>query len=194
MKKVFFIVVLLFSIGISAQPPGGGGGRSQQNQNRQGGEEREIKKFKASDVAGIFYYDTEKVVKKLKVKKEEKQSLITKALRNYNFKIKEILFLNSEKFSDLDVLVNSMPKGKDNDARLELREKVEEIIRPIRDSVHENEKELNLILKDLLSEKQFKKWLKYQKNKKESLKPKRPENRNTQGSRSNNSGRQSRRQ
>ena len=173
MKKVFFIVVLLFSIGISAQPPGGGGGRSQQNQNRQGGEEREIKKFKASDVAGIFYYDTEKVVKKLKVKKEEKQSLITKALRNYNFKIKEILFLNSEKFSDLDVLVNSMPKGKDNDARLELREKVEEIIRPIRDSVHENEKELNLILKDLLSEKQFKKWLKYQKNKKESLKPKR---------------------
>jgi hypothetical protein len=194
MKKVFFIVVLLFSIGISAQPPGGGGGRSQQNQNRQGGEEREIKKFKASDVAGIFYYDTEKVVKKLKVKKEEKQSLITKALRNYNFKIKEILFLNSEKFSDLDVLVNSMPKGKDNDARLELREKVEEIIRPIRDSVHENEKELNLILKDLLSEKQFKKWLKYQKNKKESLKPKRSENRNTQGSRSNNSGRQSRRQ
>jgi len=194
MKKVFFIAVLVLSIGLNAQPPGGGGGRSQQNQNRQGGEKREIKKFKASDVAGIFYYDTEKVVKKLKVKKEEKQSLITKALRNYNFKIKEILFLNSEKFSDLDVLVNSMPKGKDNDARLELREKVEEIIRPIRDSVHENEKELNLILKDLLSEKQFKKWLKYQKNKKESLKPKRSENRNTQGSRSNNSGRQSRRQ
>ena len=194
MKKVFFIAVLVLSIGLNAQPPGGGGGRSQQNQNRQGGEKREIKKFKASEVAGIFYYEIEKVVKKLKVKKEEVQLPIQKALRNYNFKIKEILFLNSEKFSDIDILVNSLAKGKDKSARLELRKKVEKVIRPIRDSVHENEKELNLTLKGLLSEKQFKKWLKYQKNKKDSLKPKRSESRNTQGSRSNNSGRPARRQ
>jgi hypothetical protein len=194
MKKVFFIAVLVLSIGLNAQPPGGGGGRSQQNQNRQGGEKREIKKFKASEVAGIFYYEIEKVVKKLKVKKEEVQLPIQKALRNYNFKIKEILFLNSEKFSDIDILVNSLAKGKDKSARLELRKKVEKVIRPIRDSVHEYEKELNLTLKGLLSEKQFKKWLKYQKNKKDSLKPKRSESRNTQGSRSNNSGRPARRQ
>jgi hypothetical protein len=194
MKKVVYIIVLLFSLGLNAQPPGGGGGRGQQNQNRQGEDKSEIKKFKASEVAGIFYYDIEKVVKKLKVKKEEEQSPIKKAIRNYNFKIKEILLLNAVKFSDLDILVNSMSKGKDNDARLQVRKKVGEVVKPIRDRVHENEKELNLILKGLLSEKQFKKWLKYQKKKKESLKPKKPENRNKQGSRSNNSGRPTRRQ
>ncbi len=193
MKKVFIIAVLLLHLGLNAQPPGGGGGRSPQNQNRQG-EKSEIKKFKATEVAGIFYYNTERVVKKLKVKKEEKKFPIIKALRDYNFKVKEILFLNFVQFSDLDILVNSMSKGNDNEARLEMRKKVEGVIRPIRDRVHENEKELNLILKGFLSEKQFKKWLKYQKKKKDSLKPKKPENRNKQGSRSNNSGRPTRRQ
>ena len=68
--------------------------------------------------------------------------------------------------------MNSMTKEKDNDASQEMRKKVEEIIRPVRDSVHEYEKELNEILVGILSEKQQKKWLKYQKKKVESLQPK----------------------
>ncbi|WP_208874454.1 hypothetical protein [Polaribacter reichenbachii] len=36
-------------------------------QNGQGNA-RETKEFKASDAAGIFYYDTEEVIKKIKLK------------------------------------------------------------------------------------------------------------------------------
>ncbi len=62
-----------------------------------------------------------------------------------------------------------------------MRKKINEIIRPVRDEVHENEAALNNTLKSFLSEKQNKKWLKYQKNKKKSMRPKRLERSNRSG-------------
>ncbi|QXP68395.1 hypothetical protein [Polaribacter sp. AHE13PA] len=178
MNKFLLILVTFLTFNLFAQPPGGGGGGRSQGQRPQSNEVKEVKKFSANDVAGLFYYDIDEVIKKIKVKDEEKQYSVKKALKNYNFRIKEIKFLNSAKFSDLDIFMNSMTKEKDNDASQEMRKKVEEIIRPVRDSVHEYEKELNEILVGILSEKQQKKWLKYQKKKVESLQPKKPQNTN----------------
>lgn len=206
MKNIFLIALLLFNFGFYAQGQrgGNGGGRQQQNQNRQqGGEKREVKEFKASEAAGVFYYDVEKVVKKIKVKDESTKNKVKTALNNYNFKVKEIAFLNSDKFNDLDEVMKTM-KGSNrgqlnrnennDDEDLEnpitnkkegIRGKVQNVIRPIRSEIRENEKILNETLEGILSKKQNKKWLTYQEKIKEELAPKKPQ-------RDNNGGQQQR--
>lgn len=202
MKNIFLFLITFLTFNLFAQRSGGGGGRGQQGQNPQSEKSEEIKKFSASDAAGLFYYDVEKVVKKLKIKEEKSQYAIKKALRNYNFKIKEILFLNSEKFSDLDLVISSLPKPSkqernqssedDSVENNDRRKIIGNIIRPIRDEVQIHETELNQILEGILSEKQQKKWLKYQKSIKESLLPQKPQNRGNQNSRQSGGQRQRR--
>lgn len=210
MKKIYLIALLLanFSFYAQGQRGGNGSGRQQQNQNGQRGEEREVKEFKASDVAGIFYYDIEKVIKKIKVKNEETQNKVKKALKDYNFKIKEIAFLNSDKFNDLDEIMKT-EKGtqrrqfnrneNNDDDDLEnpvtnkkegIRSKVQKIIRPVREEIRENEEILNETLEAILSKKQNKKWLKYQKKIKEELAPKKPQRNNNNGGQQQRGNRQ----
>lgn len=209
MKRILLIALLLanFSYYAQGQRGGNGVGRPPQNQNRQGGNEREVKEFKASDIAGIFYYDVEKVIKKIKVKDEQTQNKVKKALKDYNFKIKEIAFLNSDKFNDLDEIMK-MQKGKNkrqgnrnNNNDLEnpvtnqkegIRSKVQKVIRPVREEIRQNEVILNETLTAFLSEKQNKKWLKYQKKQKEELAPKRVDRKQNRGQ-SQNENRQQRR-
>ena len=90
MNKLFLILVTFLTFNLFAQPPGGGGGGRSQGQRPQSNEVKEVKKFSANDVAGLFYYDIDEVIKKIKVKDEEKQYSVKKALKNYNFRIKEI--------------------------------------------------------------------------------------------------------
>ena len=202
MKNIFIVLIIFLTFNLYAQPLGGGGGRRSQGQNPQSEQSQEVKKFSASDAAGLFYYDIEKVVKKIKVKDEKSQYAVKKALRNYNFRIKEILFLNSENLSGLDLVISSLPKpskeernqsSEDKSAENNDRRKIiGNIIGPIRKEVKIHERELNQILEDILSEKQQKKWLKYQKSKKESLLPKKTQNRGNQNSRQSGGQRQRR--
>lgn len=174
MKNILFILIAFLTLNLYSQR--GGGGRRQQGQNPQSEREQKQVKFNASNLVGIFYYDIEEVIKKTKVKDDKKRFSVRKELKNYNLKIKEISFLNSTKFADLDLVVNSASKNVGNEARMKMRKKVNEIISPIRDEIHEIEKDLNNNLEEVLTEKQFKKWLKYQKKQKEGLMPKRAKN------------------
>ena len=210
MRKIFLFTVLFscFSFFAQGQRGGNGGGRSPQNQNRQGGEEREVKEFNASDVAGIFYYDIKKVIKKLKVKDKKTQNKVKKALKDYNFKIKEIAFLNSDKFNGLNEVMKTLKgtdrrqgnRNDDNDLenpvtnkREGIRGKIQNIIRPVRNEIRGHEEILNETLENVLSEKQNMKWIKYQKKQKEELMPKRPErNQNNNGQRQRGNGQQRR--
>ena len=100
------------------------------------------------------------------------------------------------------MVINSLPKlskqernqsSEDNsEENTDKREIIENIIGPVREEVHINESELNQVLEEILSEKQQKKWIKYQNSKKESLKPKKPQDRGNQNSRSNGGQRQRR--
>lgn len=187
MKNIIILVLFTSSV-VYAQRGGAMGRGQQQNQNMQSGA-REIKEFKASDVAGIFYYDVKTVIKKIKVKDKELKNKVSKTLKDYNFKIKEIAFLNSDNFKSLDILMKSN-RGNTRNARQQnnssqqpreadsLRIKVREIIRPIKRNVRKNEEVLNENLASILSEKQNKKWLKYQKSQKEKLAPQKPQNNN----------------
>ncbi|MEO9570411.1 MAG: hypothetical protein ABJH82_02385 [Polaribacter sp.] len=193
MKNIIFILITFLTYTILAQPPGGGG-RRQQGTSAQSNQTQKPVKFNASNMAGIFYYDIEDVIKKTKVKEENNQFLVSKELKNYNFKVKEISFLNSKKFTDLDAVVNSIPQGGDIEVIKKLRTKIDELIKPVREDIHEMEKVLNDNLSKILSEKQFKKWLKYQKKKKESIQPKRAKNNQRQGQRQMQNGGGRRRQ
>lgn len=192
--KNLILIVALFSINfIDAQPPNGGM-RQRQNQNGQFNGERNFKIPTANDIAGIFYYDVEQVIKKLKIRNDETKVIVSKALRDYNFKIKEIALLNMDNLKAIDVLMKSrrgMRRMPDNDNSFDnpendngdLHQKMEELIRPIRGNIEDNEFVLNETLESVLSKKQNKKWLKYQKKEKEKLMPQRPEgnNRNQNG-------------
>ena len=187
MKRIFFIAFLLIPSLLYTMPQRGGGmrGRSSQNNDRQT-EASKIKEFSAAEASGIFYYDVPKVLKKLKIKDDAIKIQVRRSLRTYNFKVKEIALFNKENFDDLNAIMKiarSANRSKTNfqnnnqNKGLNVRKKVGEIIRPIRSKIITLEENLNENLVLVLSEKQYKKWFKYQKGIKENMQPKRP-NRN----------------
>lgn len=155
MKNLVSIIILFFSIGIFAQ------------------DAPEMVKYNAKNASNIFYYKLSEIPKEIKVKDDVTKNKTIKALRNYNDKIKKISFLNTPNLQELDLIVNSAGKQlyKDRDLALKVRKKIEATVLPIRDSVVVYEKTLNTTLKEFLSKKQFKKWLKYQKREKRKLIP-----------------------
>lgn len=156
MKKTLLIIGLLFSSILIAQRPKG--------QN-----------FDASKVVGIFYYEEDRAIKKIKIKQKNLKYRVKKAIISYNSKIKEISFLKDGELKAVSNLVNST-KSLGNRGELgDFRIRVNKVLSPIRDSIKSLEKKLNTNLKEQLSKKQFKNWLKFQKKKKRELEPKAPE-------------------
>ena len=149
--------------------------------NAQNPQQPKMLEYKAKNIVGIFYYNLEEVVSKIKVKKDDTKNKVAKELRSYNNKVKDIEFLNSVKLTEVETVVNNLgPQARTNaDIRARIRKLIETTIPPVRDSVFAREKALNTNMEGILSAKQYKKWIKYQKNKRESLLPKPPtQNRN----------------
>ena len=127
-------------------------------------------------MAGIISYDFDEVIKKLKIKKTPTKNIVSKAITTHNNKINELKTFNYETFNN----VKSFLTKKRNEAKLsrdftimrEARMKANEMLAPIRNKVISQKNILNATLKKELSEKQFKKWLKYQQGKLKELKPK----------------------
>lgn len=151
---------------------------------RRGGNPNQMKsyKFDAKNQAGIFYYDIDKVIKKVKVKDDLNKNKVSKVLRDYNHKIKELHFLESEKLTGIDNAIQTMMKiakeNGDRESMKEVRQNSRKALRPIREKVMNYERELNDSLEKILTDKQQKRWLKYQKKEKDKLKPKTPRNQN----------------
>lgn len=139
-------------------------------------QEPKMLEYKAKNIVGIFYYNIDEVITKIKVKKEDTKNKVSQELRTYNNKIKDIEFLNSMKLKEVETVVNNLgPQSRTNaDIRDRIRKLIETTIPPVRDTVFAREKELNQKMEVVLSEKQYKKWLKYQRNLRESLLPKPP--------------------
>jgi len=139
--------------------------------------------FIANDVAGIFYYNTDEVIKEARIKSDDNKNKAIVALKDYNAKVKKTSFLNSLKLKELEVLVNRANKNFNSisdDEKINTRKKVQDVLVPVIDSIKSYEKVLNENFENLLSKKQNKRWLKLQKRKKKELLPeqKRPENNN----------------
>lgn len=216
MRILLLLCTLSFSLTYAQLGGGGGmmgGGQGGQRGGSQGGgqggqQRPEERVFNASEVAGIFAYDVNEAVKKIKIKKDKKLALdVSKAINIYNIKVKEIEILNKDNFDTLNVYVNTVMKssmanrgqGRDSqqrggydeessrergensdDPRRKIREIVREKVDPAKRAVEDEERRLNETLESLLNEKQYKKWLKYQEDVKEELNPK-PQSNNQNG-------------
>ncbi|WP_456422244.1 hypothetical protein [Lutibacter sp.] len=162
-----FIFALFFNTTLYSQQRGNHGNSSPQAAQQ---------KIIPENMAGIISYDFDEVIKKLKIKKTPTKIIVSKAITTHNNKINELKTFNYETFNN----VKSFLTKKRNEAKLsrdftiirEARMKANEMLAPIRNKVIAQKNSLNSTLKKELSEKQFKKWLKYQQSKLKELKPK----------------------
>jgi hypothetical protein len=164
MRRLFFLVTiaLLQCSLTNAQTPSGG----------------KMPEFKAKNTIGLVTYDADEVCDEAKVKDEEKRQLVTKAIAEYNYDIKQFNFQHALKLSDIDLMVNSKQKEAMESQNIELlREtqlKTKELIAPYQNLIDEASTKLDEKLKKVLSDKEFKRWSKYSEKKKEDLLPKSP--------------------
>ena len=185
--RILLVLVCMLSFSfIYAQPGGGGqggppgGGRSMSSSQ----ERPKMVEFNAAKVAGIFNYDDEAAIKKIKIKKKHKDLTlkVRKAIEKYNIRVNEIALLNKDNFDTLNVYVNAkmkamqssrqnsqtggnsnMDRGDDSDSPMKAsRELIKQKIDPAKKEVKVAEGKLNTHLESILSEKQYGKWLKYQ--------------------------------
>lgn len=183
--RILLVLLCVFSFGVTHAQPGGGGGRPGGggpggNSEMSGDERPKMVEFNATKVAGIFNYDDEEAIKKIKVKKKEAELTLTvrKAIENYNNKVNEIALLNKDNFDTLNVYVNAKMKAMqasrgESGSRMERGEEstdsedpdralIQAKIDPAKTEVKAAEAKLNKKLEAVLSEKQYAKWIKYQ--------------------------------
>lgn len=176
LKLAVFIVMLLMTESMQAQR--GAGNRGQVQHQMQG--QREQPKFNAENAIGMLKYDYERVLKKTKVKKVKKKNKIAKIILDYNHTIAEIKFLHSEEFRATESFVAikrvEAMANRDRDVMHFIQLEAMEKLAHIKRKVHKAERVLNDKLGLVFSEKQYHKWRRLQRARKESLKPKRPNN------------------
>lgn len=132
----------------------------------------------------IIMYDSDEVIKKIKIKMDPKKAIIAKSISVYNNKIHEIKTFNFHTFSDIKSFVTK----KINEAKLtndyrsmgDVKIKMDEMLEPVRTKVTAQKNILNTAFEKELTAKQYKNWIKYQKRQLEKLKPKAPERSQTQ--------------
>ena len=126
--------------------------------------------FDAEKAAGIFQYDIEKVIKKLKIIDDSTKSKVTESLNHYNSKMYELSILHAATFqkleADFDRNVQIAMRNRDRNQMNGVKAEIQRIIPPIRLQVQNEEKFLNNAMADFLTVKQNKKWLRYQNGKK----------------------------
>lgn len=175
MKNITFLVLLLFTLSLSAQF---------RNRNNLGGYPNtsntgasSIPKFNAAEAAGLIEYDIKKTCKKIGVKqKSDAGKKVVSALTTYNKSVKDVSRINSIALNDLEKNYKSAYKTaqetKDFASIRTLRGQIKAVLTPIRKVAAENDSILNVNLKEVLNKKQLKKWKKYSEKIKEKTGPK----------------------
>lgn len=114
----------------------------------------------------VIYDDIEKTAKKSNVKlssKEGKQ--FSKLLTDYNRKVKDIRRINSFTMKSTKEMVEGFQKTArstgDVSKQAAIQKKMVENLKPIAETLKTEDLKLVISLKELLSEKQYSKWLKY---------------------------------
>ncbi len=134
--------------------------------------------YSSKNSAGILYYDIDETVDFVKIKDEETDRAVARALKSYNNKIKKIEFLNTENFEELDEMINGLLNAKPSRnkpaQRPEGKEHLKGLIGKVKKEITAEEEALNKQMLDILDDKQNKKWLKYQKKMQKTLLPERP--------------------
>ncbi|MDG2444485.1 MAG: hypothetical protein P8M14_03445 [Flavobacteriaceae bacterium] len=173
-KKTLLIVVLLFSITAEAQYGSRYGSQYNRRQSMQPRQPRAAQQSRVPEIdvekaVGLVFYNTEKVSKKIGVKKSSDAFIkITSIFNLFNKELKQIkrinTFLFSEGKSKMEAAQKETIKSRDYSALQKANKEVTESFKPIIKVIEDKEKKLDLDLKEFLSEKQQKKWVKYKEN------------------------------
>ena len=170
MKK-YIILLFIFTSVFAHGQFNRGNGRSNQRQRQQipqTTQKAPEPNFPIKKYLGIIVYDLKKVSKKTNVKlSSEKGKEFTKILTKYNKDIKDITRINSFLLRNTKEMVESFQrksrKTGDFSNQPKIQKTMVENLKPISNTLKEEDKKLNNLMKSLLSEKQYKKWLKYNK-------------------------------
>lgn len=135
-------------------------------------------KVNPENMAGIIMYDSDEVIKKIKLKNEPKKIIVKKSFSYYNNKINETKIFNYITFNNVKEFIikknNEIQLTKDYRSMGDARLKIQSMLEPIRTKIKIQDSILNTILKEELTAKQYKNWTKYKRLQLRTLQPKAP--------------------
>jgi hypothetical protein len=166
MKKI--ILLLIVGAAFTAQAQYGNSQRQRQRMQPQTRQTPPKPKFEVEKYLNIITYDIKKTAKKSGVKLSSEQGkTFAKTLTTHNRSIKDISRINSFTFKSMKNLVESSQalaqKSGDFSKLKDVQKTVNKNFKPIIETLKKEDKELNKDLKKLLQQKQYKKWIKYNK-------------------------------
>ncbi|MEO9572098.1 MAG: hypothetical protein ABJH82_14540 [Polaribacter sp.] len=173
MKKYILLIILF--CGFTAQAQYGYGNSRQRQQLPQVQEKAADPDFPIEKYLGIVNYDIKKSAKKTSIKLSSKEGKeFSKILTTYNKEIKDITRINSFLIRSTKDMVDNFQKAAitsgDFSNQQKVQKKMAENLKPIFLILKEADVKLYSKMKDLLSDKQYKKWLKYNKKRHTFLK------------------------
>ncbi|EAQ42808.1 MULTISPECIES: hypothetical protein [unclassified Polaribacter] len=166
MKKYLLILTLLTSFLAHSQLNRGGMRNSRQNQMNQTPRKAPEPNFQVEKYLGIVIYDIEKAAKKssIKLSSEEGKKFKT-LLTKYNKEIKDIRRINSFTLRSTKEMMENFQKNAQKNGdfsdRTKVQKKMVENLTPISETLRTKDRALDKSIKEILSEKQYKKWIKY---------------------------------
>ncbi|KGL62417.1 hypothetical protein [Polaribacter sp. Hel1_85] len=168
MKKYILLIILFCGFTAQAQYGYGNGTRQRQRQMPQAQQEAPEPDFPIEKYLGIVNYDIKKAAKKTSIKLSSKKGIeFSKILTTYNKDIKDIIRINSFLIRSTKDMVDNFQKlamkSGDFSNQTKVQKKMVENLKPISLTLKEEDVKLYAAMKELLSEKQYKKWLKYNK-------------------------------
>ncbi len=123
-------------------------------------------KMNIKNIAGVNTLDEEEIIKKLKIAKKDKPVVIA-AIDRYNNKMREIRIFNFDTFNEAEKYLKKKKEeamqSRDPYVMKDTKIRLDEILAPVKEKVKEQRRLLTAFFKKNLSEKQFEKWVKYQK-------------------------------
>lgn len=173
-KTFTLIIILLMTMSVEAQFDSRYGSQYNRRQSMQPRQPRAAQQPRVPEIdvekaVGLVFYNTEKVSKKIGVKKSsDVYGKISSTFNSFNKELKQIkrinTFLFSEGKSKMEAAQKESMKNRDFSALQKANKEVTESFKPIIKVIDDKEKKLDDVLKDILSVKQFKKWTKYREN------------------------------
>jgi|SaaInlV_120m_DNA_3_1039746.scaffolds.fasta_scaffold20906_2 hypothetical protein len=171
MKKIFLFFILISALNVEAQYMNGRGNSQRQQRQRQmtqAPQKAPEPNFKVEEYIGLVFYDLKKTLKKTSVKKStEKGRAFSKLLTSYNKSIRDMARINSFLLKNTKIMVEGFQKRSmkngDFSEQPKVLKKLNENLKPISNFLKDEDLKLNTKLKVLLSIKQYKNWIKYNK-------------------------------
>lgn len=169
MKKLVVFILLLFEISVYAQfrRPGRGIYQSQTPQQNEFS-------FSPEQAIGVVYYDVKKTTKKIDLKNRKKSKkafeVFTKSLSKFNKDMKDLVriygFILNQQKQQVESARELAVESRDVKIYQDALKQASEAFKPIVEEIKEKEKAMDSVIKPLMTEDQFKSWVKFREKQK----------------------------